>query len=124
MTEFGKILRIYRIDKGMRLYDMARDLKISSAMLSSIETGKKPVPDRIVLDIIRIYKFDHSMENSILDAVMIIKMSYEIFLKRDATKIQRTVACLISGYFEKLTEEDLKAINLIIINSWNLNKKK
>lgn len=48
LTEFGKVLRKIRIDKGMLLKDMAGALNISPAFLSAVETGKKSIPDDFV----------------------------------------------------------------------------
>lgn len=44
LDKFGRLLRDIRITRSLLLYDMARDLGMSSADLSSIETGKKPIP--------------------------------------------------------------------------------
>lgn len=38
------MLRDIRLTRSLLLYDMANDLGMSSAELSAIETGKKPVP--------------------------------------------------------------------------------
>ncbi|WP_193453196.1 helix-turn-helix domain-containing protein [Pseudomonas nitroreducens] len=46
-TEFGKILRKARIDRGLLLKDMAEGLGVSSAYLSAVETGKKSVSDEL-----------------------------------------------------------------------------
>lgn len=48
ITDFGKNLRKIRIDLGITLYQMAETTNVSPAFLSSIETGKKPVPDGYV----------------------------------------------------------------------------
>ena len=40
LSEFGKICRKTRIDKGILLYDMAKDLGVSPAFLSKVENGK------------------------------------------------------------------------------------
>lgn len=45
ITTLGKELKKLRIDLGINLVEMARELKISSAYLSAIETGKKRVPE-------------------------------------------------------------------------------
>lgn len=47
-TEFGKLLRKARIDRGLLLKGMAEGLGVSSAYLSAVETGKKPVSDDLV----------------------------------------------------------------------------
>ena len=41
LTPFGKAVRKWRIDKGVRLKDMADALDVSSAFLSAVETGRK-----------------------------------------------------------------------------------
>lgn len=45
LDKFGKLVRDIRITRSLLLYDMAKTLNISSAELSAIECGKKPVPD-------------------------------------------------------------------------------
>lgn len=44
LTEFGKEIRKIRIDKGLRLLDLAERISMSSAFVSAVETGRKPVP--------------------------------------------------------------------------------
>ena len=44
-TQFGKFLRILRLDNGDLLKDMADKLEVSSAFLSAVETGKKNIPE-------------------------------------------------------------------------------
>ncbi|MFO1125735.1 MAG: XRE family transcriptional regulator [Methylocystis sp.] len=51
LSPFGKELRKIRIDKGLRLFDLATRLGISTAFLSAIETGRKPIPDGFVVKI-------------------------------------------------------------------------
>ncbi len=43
-TSFGKELRKLMIDNNVRVYDIAKELKVSSAFVSSVLTGKKNVP--------------------------------------------------------------------------------
>lgn len=45
ITGVGNALRKCRADQGKRLVDMAMDLGVSVAMLSAVETGRKPMPD-------------------------------------------------------------------------------
>lgn len=44
LDAFGKMVREIRLARGLLLYDMAKDLRISSAELSAIECGRKPIP--------------------------------------------------------------------------------
>ncbi|WP_342711284.1 ImmA/IrrE family metallo-endopeptidase [Bradyrhizobium sp. B124] len=45
LTPFGVTARKLRLEKGMRLLDLAARTKLSVAFLSAVETGKKPIPD-------------------------------------------------------------------------------
>ena len=44
LTEFGKLLRIIRINSGDTSRDMAKKLGFSPSYLSAIESGKRSVP--------------------------------------------------------------------------------
>lgn len=48
LTPFGVELRKLRVEKDLRLLDLAERLGISAAMVSAIETGRKPIPDGFV----------------------------------------------------------------------------
>lgn len=45
LTPFGIAVRKLRLDKGLRLLDMARKLNVTESYLSAVETGRKPIPD-------------------------------------------------------------------------------
>ena len=47
-TPFGKQVRKYRIDADRTLSDMAKELGVSAAYLSAVETGRKPLNDELV----------------------------------------------------------------------------
>lgn len=53
LTAFGIALRQLRIEKNLRIFDLAQMLHISSAMISAIETGRKPIPDGFISSISR-----------------------------------------------------------------------
>lgn len=44
ITPFGIATRKLRLDKGLRLLDLAEKLNLSSSFISAVETGKKPIP--------------------------------------------------------------------------------
>lgn len=44
LTPFGKAMRKLRIDLDLTMFDVATSLGVSSAFLSAVETGKKPIP--------------------------------------------------------------------------------
>lgn len=51
LTPFGIAIRKLRLEKGMRLLDLAKLMNKSVAYLSAIETGRKPIPDNYVREI-------------------------------------------------------------------------
>ena len=57
LTPFGIAVRKLRLDKGLRLIDMAEKLAMSTAFLSAIETGRKPIPDGLVGKISRAFEW-------------------------------------------------------------------
>jgi len=101
LTPLGKALRKLRIDRGLRLLDMAKDLGISAAYLSSIEMGRKRVPDDLVKKIVRRYELDRATERQLeADAAMSIR-SLEIDLKGSGDKT-RELALYLSRKFEAI----------------------
>jgi transcriptional regulator with XRE-family HTH domain len=51
LTPFGLEMRKLRLEKQLRLLDLAKKLDVSAAYLSAIETGKKPIPDGLAAKI-------------------------------------------------------------------------
>ncbi len=47
-TPFGIALRQIREEKGWKLHDVAKALGVSSAFISALETGRKPIPTGLV----------------------------------------------------------------------------
>ena len=69
LTAFGKFLRGYRLEKLMRLKDMAGDLNLSSAFLSAVETGAKEIPEDMVNKLIKYYDFSEQEKQLLFKAV-------------------------------------------------------
>jgi Zn-dependent peptidase ImmA (M78 family)/plasmid maintenance system antidote protein VapI len=53
LTPFGIEIRKLRLDKGLKLIDVAEALDVSSAFLSAIETGRKPIPPAFIANLTR-----------------------------------------------------------------------
>lgn len=56
LTPFGIALRKFRLDRGLRLLDLAEALGQSSAFVSAVETGRKPIPAHYVEDVVAALK--------------------------------------------------------------------
>ena len=56
LTEFGKAVRIARVQTGYTLLTMSKELETSSAFLSGLETGSKKIPKTWVKAINNFFK--------------------------------------------------------------------
>lgn len=68
LTEFGKHIRKIRIDRQELMKDMAEKLNVTPAYLSSVETGKRNVPQGWIGHIVRMYKLDPSEHLELIEA--------------------------------------------------------
>ena len=53
LTPFGVEMRKLRLNRNLRLLDVASQLSVTSAFLSAVETGRKPIPDGFLVKISR-----------------------------------------------------------------------
>lgn len=51
LTDFGKAIRKLRIDYDTNLNELASSIGVSSAFLSAVETGKKPISAELITKI-------------------------------------------------------------------------
>lgn len=72
-TEFGKMLRILRIENSIMLKDMADGIGVSAPYLSAIETGKKPVNAQLINSIINYLKLDETEANQLVAVASTLK---------------------------------------------------
>ena len=69
LTTFGKICRKIRIDQGILMYDMARELGVSSAFLSKVENGKSKPVREWAEQIAEVYDLDGNTYRELVDAI-------------------------------------------------------
>ncbi len=65
LDRFGKLVRDIRITRSLLLYDMAKALDISSAELSAIECGRKPIPDWFIPKLEQTYNIGKTCANTL-----------------------------------------------------------
>lgn len=68
LTPFGKELRIFRLQTGELLKDMAIKLNISPAYLSAVENGKKEPTNELMNRIQTAYQLDERQNQAFEDA--------------------------------------------------------
>lgn len=81
LTEFGKLLRIIRINAGDTSKDMAKKLNLSPSYLSAIESGKRNIP----LDIEKLLVSAYPLSQTDLE-----KLRRAMFTSGSAVKINLT----------------------------------
>lgn len=81
LNPLGSFLRKYRVDKNETMGDMANKLGFSKAYLSSIETGKRNVSEKLISKFRQVYKEDKNfyldLEKAIDDSKTIIRFKKE-----------------------------------------------
>ena len=105
LTPLGKWLRAFRIDNDLLLKDMAETLGLSSAHLSGIETGRKPVPHNFMNRVLEAFDLDEDQEGKFETA---IDESREDFKLRAVVPDRRDVAAVLARRFNDLSEEDIE----------------
>ena len=115
-TAFGKALKILRLELGIRLYDMANTLGISSAFLSALETGRKNIPLDFLKDLITHYSLSDKQKQSIKIAEEVTRK--EEFAKKKAHHIRisstdndvHELTLAFARRINSLTEEEKKQL--------------
>ncbi|MEY8378762.1 helix-turn-helix transcriptional regulator [Lachnospiraceae bacterium 56-18] len=91
LTKFGKQLRSLRIEKDLRLKDMADELGVTVAYLSAVENGKRAVPDSWVERISKEYDLSDqeviSMQKAAYENKKDIKINLENTKECEAEEI-------------------------------------
>lgn len=68
LTPFGIAIRKQRLDKGIRLLDLAERVGFTPSFVSAIETGKKPIPENYVAAVARAMSLDEKETRELLAA--------------------------------------------------------
>lgn len=109
ITAFGKELRKIRIDRGETLKDMAAVLGVSVSFLSSVEVGKKNVPESWVELIGQHYELDDTTRESLRAAARDSVRSIKIDLQGTG-QMRRNAALIFARNFDSVSEDTAKKI--------------
>jgi len=115
LTPFGKELRKLRIDREMRLGEMAKLLQVSAAFLSAVETGKKSVPEAMVGEIGKALKLKSEQVARLKQAAAASVISVRIEL-READIEARELAVGFARRFPDLTEQQKQALQKLLFD--------
>ncbi|CZO93605.1 helix-turn-helix transcriptional regulator [Legionella pneumophila serogroup 1] len=113
LTPLGKQIRKYRLDKEIILSQMAHELDVSSAYLSSIETGKRNISSDLIEKMISFFELDKSEAEHLRD--LAAQSQHTIKLPLDnASNSSRELVAAFARNFSSLTPEQVNKIKKIL----------
>lgn len=124
MTPFGKKMRLERLERGMLLGDMARELGVSSPYLSQVETGKKPLNGRFVEKVIRFLDLNTTDANALRRTAEHSKAvtkatKFSIEISDSAPAYDRELAARLSLGFARMSPTAKRELNKLLTGENN-----
>lgn len=109
LTNFGKMCRKIRIDNNQVLYNMARILDVTPSFLSSVENGKKNVPDSWCETIRKEYNLGQDTYEELIKAKEASKTQVKLNLEK-CKEDERNLVFSFARCFDKLSDEQREKI--------------
>lgn len=109
LTQFGKLLRKYRIEHNLILKEMADTLNIPSSYLSAIEMGRKTITKEFLNKLYKAYSFSDLEKQQFNEAAELSAGSIKLDLN-NASLNQRNMVLSFARKFDNLSEETVKKI--------------
>ena len=107
LTKFGKFLRVLRMERGELLKNMAENLRISSAYLSSIEMGNREIPKSLPQDLIQKYNLTEEEQVEMQKAISASIKTIDISLA-NTTNLQKEAALVFARNLEKMNDTSIE----------------
>lgn len=107
LTEFGKVMRIIRINTGDSMCDMAAKIGMSATYLSAIETGKRNIPANMEELLFTNYNFSDKDKKKIKDSIEKSAAQVKINLTEMADKKKKLIYKLSKGDIDEETLDRL-----------------
>ena len=113
LSEYGKILRKIRIDKGLTLAQMAKAVGITSAYLSTIERGNRKIPKYLTQNVINHYELSNEQVAELQKAEYLSMDSVEIELSAVSLH-KKTLVLSLAKNLKNMTYEQVARIKSIM----------
>lgn len=110
ITDFGRVLRIYRMDNNISLSTMANALRVPPSYLSALEMGRKNISEDFLLKLFSIYNFSEEEKTNLQEAAKSSGTTIKLNLTK-STKSQRELALQFARSFDSLSDEDISEIS-------------
>ena len=108
-TKYGEFIRVLRVKHHEVMGDTAKLLDCMVSFVSSVESGKKNVPETWAPILIEHYRLTEAEQKELYDAIEDSKTQVKLNLI-SASIPQRRVAVQFQRSFEKLDDETANAI--------------
>ncbi len=108
-TKFGEFMRIQRIKNHEVMSDTASLFGVKLPFVSTVESGKRNVPDEWVPILIEHYSLSNFEQAELREAIEQSKTQVKINLT-SANNMQRSVAVQFQRSFDKLDDKTASAI--------------
>ena len=113
VTQFGKILRFYRLDHGYILKDMADALEVPSSYLSAMEMGRKAVSKEFLNKLISTYPFTEAEIEQLKQAAEMSASSVRLSTENLNTE-KRELLFNFARQFDSIDDETVKKIKALL----------
>jgi transcriptional regulator with XRE-family HTH domain len=114
LSPFGIAVRKLRLDKGMRLLDLARRIGRSAAFASAIETGRKPIPDAYVVMVARAMELTASEIRELRSAADQTKKEVVV---EELPEDQRELVAAVARKIDELPSDMMAKLKKIVLKS-------
>ena len=108
-TKYGEFMRVLRVKNHEVMGDTAKLLKVTLPFVSSVESGKRNVPNEWIPIITNHYKLTEAEQTELKEAVAHSKTQMKLDLTA-ATYTKRRLAVQFQRSFEDLNEDTAAAI--------------
>ncbi len=109
VTDFGKMIRVYRLEHGLMLKDMADKLNVPSSYLSAMEMGRKTISKEFIEKLVFLFSFTEEEKTTLYKAVensaTVIKLDL-----RTINAAKRDMALSFARKFENLDDDTVHKI--------------
>ena len=113
VTEFGKMVRIFRMEHGLLLKDMADELGYPPSFLSAMEMGRKAIPDSFLEKFFDVYEIPAADRENYRNAARNSVASVKLDLLNTSNE-RRKLAITFARRFEDLDDEQIAEIQKLL----------
>lgn len=110
ITDFGRLMRIYRMDNNISLSTMSNTLQVPPSYLSALEMGRKNISEDFLTKLFTSYSFTEEETTNLREAAKSSGTTIKLNLTK-STKSQRELALQFARSFDSLSDEDISEIS-------------